>query len=148
MTDGYWIGPAFWYSSLVLSVLAILLSSSQSFIFTSLNEPNQEQNSIGDYRRHLALITIVSDHPSSVVGEIPSLRGQRLCVPRWKMVFVWQSPMMLMAYAVCFFLLGLIVYICTPLFRGEVSSNDAKVFRIRCFLQHHITAFLYLKNGL
>jgi len=34
--------------------------------------------------------------------------------------------MMLMAYAVCFFLVGLTIYICTPLFNGEVSSPGGK----------------------
>lgn len=36
-------------------------------------------------------------------------------VPRRKMVFTWQAPVMFMAYAVCGFLGGLTVLVCTPL---------------------------------
>jgi len=42
------------------------------------------------------------------------------------MVFIWQAPMMLMAYAACFFLIGLTIYVCTPLLNGEVSSPGGK----------------------
>jgi hypothetical protein len=124
--SGYWLGPALWYSSLVLSILAILLSSSQAFIFTSLNEPTAELHSDGDYRRYLALIM---DIPTSRSGEDEGT--QRASVsgfkPRWKMVFTWQSPMMFMAYGVLFFLLGLTLYVCTPFFNGEVWTAGVKV---------------------
>lgn len=45
------------------------------------------------------------------------------------MVFTWQAPMMLMAYAVIFFLAGLTVYVCTPLFKGEATTFGGKVRR-------------------
>jgi hypothetical protein len=111
----------------VLSVVAILLSSSQAFIFSALNTPTAGYNSSGDFRRYLALIVAAPNSESTWKWE--NIRPEELseCVPRWKMVFTWQAPMMLMAYAVAFFLAGLTVYICTPLFNGEVSTPGAKV---------------------
>lgn len=43
------------------------------------------------------------------------------------MVFTWQAPMMLMAYAVTSFMGGLLVYVCTPLFNGEFGAPEFKV---------------------
>ncbi len=34
----YWLGPAAWYSSLVLSISAVLLSSSEAFIFSTIRD--------------------------------------------------------------------------------------------------------------
>ncbi|KAH7342726.1 hypothetical protein BKA65DRAFT_595791 [Rhexocercosporidium sp. MPI-PUGE-AT-0058] len=124
-TNGFWIGPALWYSSLVLSIVAILLSSSQAFIFSALNTPSVGLNSSGDFRRYLSLILVVP--PRAILPEgfhAESLRG---CGPRWKMVFTWQAPMMLMAYAVIFFMAGLTVYVCTPLFNGEARTDGGKM---------------------
>ena len=107
----------------MLSFFAILLSSSQAFIFNSLAPPSSDRKSNGDYWRYLALIIkdskqVERDYSSGICQE---------CTPRWKMVFVWQSSMMLMAYATIFFLAGLTVYVCTPLFNGEISTAGAKV---------------------
>jgi hypothetical protein len=127
LSNQYWEGPAFWYCSLVLSVTAILLSSSQAFIFSALNAPTAGLNSSGDIRRYLALILVTSKQQASLCSEnFPSGAFQD-SHPRWKMVFTWQAPMMLMAYAVMFFLAGLTTYVCTPLFRGEFPNDEAKV---------------------
>ena len=128
-TDGYWIGPALWYFTLVLAIVAILLSSSQAFIFSALNTPSLAHNSPGDFRRYLALILAIP--PEDFLSWDDS-RPTALddCLPRWKMVFTWQAPMMLMAYAVACFMAGLMVYVCTPLLNGEVDTPGAKV-RVR-----------------
>lgn len=46
---------------------------------------------------------------------------------KWNMVFTWQAPMMLMAYAVMSFLTGLVIYVCTPLYDGRVFDDAGKV---------------------
>lgn len=40
-------------------------------------------------------------------------------VPRRKMVFTWQAPLMFMSYSVCAFLAGLTVLVGVPIVRGE-----------------------------
>lgn len=49
----------------------------------------------------------------------PERSGVGSWKPRWKMVFTWQCPMMFMSYSVCLFLLGLTMFVCTPLIRGD-----------------------------
>jgi len=77
--------------------------------------------------------------PISITAS--SLRGERAegvdpegvrgtakeCSPRWKMVFTWQAPMMFMAYGVCFFIVGLTLYVCGPFFEGEMWTAGTKV---------------------
>lgn len=117
-----------WYSSLVLSVFAILLSSSQAFIFNALNRPTLKPKSSGDYRRYLSMIMAHADL-ESIQSDRQSPRLDELshAIPRWIMVFTWQAPMMFMAYAVTLFLIGLTFYVCTPLFNGEVTTQGGKV---------------------
>ena len=43
--------------------------------------------------------------------------------PAWNMVFMWQCPMMFMSYSLTMYLLGLTLYICSPLITGDWGSN-------------------------
>ena len=54
--------------------------------------------------------------------------------PRWKMVFTWQCPVMFMSYSVCFYLVGLTIFVCTPLIRGSEWNTGANVSFDRVFL--------------
>ncbi|KAI1377435.1 hypothetical protein F4677DRAFT_57693 [Hypoxylon crocopeplum] len=49
-------------------------------------------------------------------------------VVRWNMVFTWQAPMMLLAYSVIAFLVGLTVYICAPLYGDGLRGREAAIF--------------------
>lgn len=145
IVDAYWLAPAFWYSSLILSILGIMLAAQQTAVLQLLGKPpliQQTINSdyapeIADVRRFLPLIlrevarsaessssrraeSAASWDGDSVVGEWR---------PRWKMVFVWQCPSMFMSYSVCFFLAGLTLFVCTPLIRGDTwnSASDVAV---------------------
>ena len=51
-----------------------------------------------------------------LLTETQELRKARY-IPRKKMVFTWQGPLMFMSYSVCAFLAGLTVLVCTPLIR-------------------------------
>lgn len=123
--DAYWLVAALWYGTLIMSIFAILLASSQAFIFSSLAPPSVGLGSAGDYTKYLDLILVVRDrqYVRRDREQIPA--HQRL--PQAKMLFTWQAPMMLMGYSVIFFVGGLTVYVCTPLFRGTIPSDDTKV---------------------
>ncbi|TAQ86448.1 hypothetical protein B7494_g5222 [Chlorociboria aeruginascens] len=127
ISNRFWIGSACWYSSLVLSIIAILLSSSQAFIFNALNPPSLQLQSGGDFRRYLALIMVIPPSRLQRIEQDTWRTHPQDYVIRWKMVFTWQAPMMLMSYASLFFLVGLTVYVCTPLFRGEVATTGGKI---------------------
>jgi len=132
VTDAYWLASAFWYSSLVLSILGILLASQQTTVLQLLGRP--PTNTLGGYaekndvRRFLPLILtkvrprILQDTES--VDDGYHLGQWR---PRWKMVFIWQCPIMFMSYSVCFFLAGLTLFVCTPLIRGDNWSTASNV---------------------
>jgi hypothetical protein len=86
-------------------------------------------NSSGDFRRYLALILVALPDRMRSLEEDSRRDSPKNYAIRWKMVFTWQAPMMLMAYAVIFFLAGLTVYVCTPLFKGEATTSGGKVRR-------------------
>lgn len=46
---------------------------------------------------------------------------------RWNMVFTWQAPIMLMSYSVVFFLLGLTIFVITPLYDGRNFDGESRV---------------------
>jgi hypothetical protein len=46
---------------------------------------------------------------------------------RWNMVFTWQAPIMLMSYSVVFFLMGLTIYVLTPLYDGREFDGESRV---------------------
>jgi hypothetical protein len=79
--------------------------------------------------RYLALIIVVPPDRLLHGAENSMGEGSQNYAIRWKMVFTWQAPMMLMAYSVIFFLAGLTVYVCTPLFNGEANTPGGKVRR-------------------
>lgn len=47
--------------------------------------------------------------------------------PRWKMMFIWQCPIMFMSYSVLFFLAGLTIFVCTPLIRWNGWNTGSNV---------------------
>ncbi|KAK3369948.1 hypothetical protein B0H63DRAFT_497164 [Podospora didyma] len=132
----HWLGPAAWYASLVLSLSALFLSSSFSFVFSTIkNSPTRPalSNEVAMVARlsrlvlYLQLLAVVPQGKmvaSSIVP--PPTQALRVAI-RWKMVFTWQAPMMLMAYSVIGFLMGLLIYVCTPLYDGRDFDGESKV---------------------
>ncbi|KAI2470336.1 hypothetical protein F4781DRAFT_441928 [Annulohypoxylon bovei var. microspora] len=170
----HWIGPAAKYCSLVLSLFAILLSASQSFIFTAIIEKRSRadrgvqpqylardldmvcrimkksrtlssaaatprvwgsfyltESESGDDNREIGGQKRVPKQlrwgtlPSITVNDNSSDIEVRI---RWNMVFTWQAPMMLLAYSVIAFLMGLTVYVCTPLYSEGLRGKEAAIF--------------------
>ncbi len=117
----------------MLSILGILLSAQQAAVLNLMGElPRKSAVSLATVhvRRYLALMLSETGRQSgcSERGD-PQPGRDRLGVwrPHWKMVFIWQCPIMFMSYSVCLFLAGLTILVCTPLIRGGESSTDAKV---------------------
>ena len=106
--EAYWLTHGFWHSSLIFSVLGILLSASEVTVLNLLGpieiRPKPLDNSA--YARYMPLL----------MTETLESRKARY-IPRKKMVFTWQGPLMFMSYSVCAFLAGLTVLVCTPLIR-------------------------------
>ena len=137
--EAYWLSPACWHCSLVLSVLGILVSTQQSFVLETVGPPPTENTHYSrSLRKYLPLV--LTQVLTSRQREDPQREGsaeQRiLYAPRWKMVFTWQCPTMFMSYSVCLFLLGLTIYVCTPLIRGDNWGDGDRVsfFLVKSFV--------------
>jgi hypothetical protein len=109
--EAYWITHGLWHGSLVLSVLGILIAAQQVAVLNFLGPlPSSKQIRQVDARLDRYLPVLLS------------YNGSRY-LPRKKMVFTWQCPLMFMSYSVCSFLGGLTVLVCTPLIKREGSWN-------------------------
>lgn len=128
--DAYWLAPSLWYSSLVLSILGLLLSTQQIsvlYLLDTEDAPSEPGSNKMDIGRYLPLmLTEVRQHsyPVELQRNMQEIKKWR---PRWKMVFTWQCPIMFMSYSVCSYLAGLTIYVCTPLIRGDGWNAGSNV---------------------
>jgi len=133
--DAYWLASAFWFSSLILSILGILLPAQQITVLRLLGKPSASSkhalNTTEEIRRFLPLFLTKKEEPSPRTGLYPGSNELGEWRPRWKMVFTWQCPIMFMSYSVCFFSAGLTIYVCTPLIRRDSWSANSNVSQRR-----------------
>ena len=135
-----------------------MLAAQQVTVLQVLGKPPLTQQTVNsdyalekaDVRRFLPLILREVVRPaessssrraeSAASWEGDSIVGEWR--PRWKMVFVWQCPLMFLSYSLCFFLAGLTLFVCTPLIRGDTwnSASDVSLFSART--HHWVTGFL------
>ena len=120
--DAYWLTSAFWYSSLVLSILGVLQSAQQIAVLQLLGQlPTRANDGLkhgAKVRRYLPLM----------MSEVSKRNVNAQCLvdrdrvgewkPRYKMIFTWQCSTMLLSYSIIFFLAGLTILVCTPLIKG------------------------------
>ncbi|KAK4162952.1 hypothetical protein QBC43DRAFT_320748 [Cladorrhinum sp. PSN259] len=71
--------------------------------------------------------------------ETEAVEMQPVVQVRWNMIFTWQAPMMLLSYSIIAFIVGLTVYICTPLYDNlgqtwDELSKAAVVYLVACGL--------------
>ncbi|KAF1977177.1 hypothetical protein BU23DRAFT_500977 [Bimuria novae-zelandiae CBS 107.79] len=125
--EAHWLTHGLWHSSLILAVLGILLSASEVTVLyilgpthSSTVKPHQLKPFLTRYQ---PLLLSLTNNPTQIF------------VPRRKMVFTWQGPLMFMSYSVCTFLAGLTVLVCTPLIRFK---------RDDCWNAGHNIAVIYL----
>ncbi|KIN02868.1 hypothetical protein OIDMADRAFT_52694 [Oidiodendron maius Zn] len=99
----HWLGPAAWYSAFVMSLFAILLSSFQAFIFSTIK--------LASGRRSLAKELLMIARVRQITDQVAGNNGgkgdgelnkqpRRQVKIRWNMALTWQAPVMLMDYAI------------------------------------------------
>lgn len=126
--DSYWLASAFWYCSLVLSILAILTSAQQIGVLDLLDSRQTDRKPASArlrVRRYLPLMLTEVPPRNNGAGYDENDIGEWR--PRWKMVFTWQCSIMFLAYSVTFYLVGLTIFICTPLIRRDTWSTGSNV---------------------
>lgn len=118
IADAYWLTHGFWHMSLILSILGILLSASEVTVLDLLGPLTLPPTP--SHAPALSNIDVVVDRYRPLLLS-PTTSGSvaQHYVPRRKMVFTWQAPVMFMSYSVCAFLGGLTILVCTPFIRHE-----------------------------
>ena len=120
LSTSYWAGPALWYGSIVLALMAVMLGAQQvMFLPDSL-----DANAARDFRKRLMV------HG----GRREKKRGAELLDPRQSMLFAWQAPLMCLSCSVVFFHAGLLSVVVSPLARKREWGDEAKV----CGLLEHL----------
>ncbi|KAK3940916.1 hypothetical protein QBC46DRAFT_312694 [Diplogelasinospora grovesii] len=137
----YWVGPAFWYASLSTSICGIFLSAQQLSMLSLIGElpaGGYEMMSARMLERHLNQMlahrkkqglrrlvreTAAAEEEEEGRGGEAQNEGKEwtLC---WRLVFTWQCPMMFIAYATLFYIIGLTVVVCTPLIWEDFGPNS------------------------
>ena len=140
LMEAYWLTPAFWYSSLILSILGVIQSAQQLAVLQLLGPPSsssiktdhKDLSERDNIRRYLPIMLSEVSRPPQTDAET---LGQEAAAaadvgewkPRWKMIFTWQCPIMFMSYSVMFFILGLTIFVCTPLVREKEWGTGSNV---------------------
>ena len=134
LEEAYWLAPALWHSSLVISILGILLSAQQLTVLDLLGQPQQLVKVEGPVEHLPAARIKIGRFLPLMLTEVVNHREPRglpsasdvvnRWTPRWKMVFAWQCPAMFMSYATSLYLGGLTVYVCSPLIQGRWDSGS------------------------
>ncbi|KAK2600875.1 hypothetical protein N8I77_010379 [Diaporthe amygdali] len=147
----HWLGPASWYASLIMSFCAVLLSSSEHFLYAATRDHAQHS----DLRRRLNMVLKINGgspgdlllpttpppspaQPRPVAqsasnAQTPAAARLQTNKPpvrarvRWNMVFTWQAPMMLLSYSLIAFVVGLTICVLTPLYDGRDYDDACKV---------------------
>jgi hypothetical protein len=103
--------------SLILAILGILLSASEVTVLDLLGPlalpPPSHAQALSN------IDGIVDRYRPLLMSPTTASTTAQHYVPRWKMVFTWQAPVMFMSYSVCAFLGGLTILVCTPFIRHE-----------------------------
>ena len=105
----FWLAKMFWHWSLIASFFS-LISSAQQRLLREL--PQQAPGAVVDDDRMQNLVQaslqlVLSSDPTHKKDAQP---------PSLQMIWVWQSPTMLMSYAWMLFFLGYALHILTPVF--------------------------------
>lgn len=137
MDASFWLARLFWYSSLWLSVFA-LVSFSQQRMLDQIHDPHHADDD-EHWKRLLHLFLRSSRRNDNADVELGG--GGSSLVPDRKLIWVWQNPMMLMSYSWALFLLGYGLYFVTSLLPQSALDKKSEVVSIASIA---IGALVYL----
>ncbi|KAH8747401.1 hypothetical protein BGZ57DRAFT_935655 [Hyaloscypha finlandica] len=131
--SSFWLARLFWNCSLWLSIFA-LISSAQSRLLEEF--PESDQASLAEIEVWRLLRFMLKPSTSSTAktglvdvehanteGEIPP----KSLGPNLWLIWLWQSPTMLMSFSWLFFLIGYEVYLLTPLIEWSSWSGECTI---------------------
>jgi hypothetical protein len=99
----HWLGPACWYSSLVLAVASIFSGGQQNMIIEQLKDND-----------------VLKCHHRTFWGPRSGSRWARV-------LFAWEAPFIFLHYSMILFLVGLCSHIVSPVVFEMEYNNNTKV---------------------
>lgn len=147
--DGdFWVARAMWYCSLSLSIWAIIASLQQNTLLSAL-PPRTVPSEVSKHDLDFVTQAILKRPPHS---SLPTNSRESPIPPgpaSWAMLYVWQSPLMLMSYAWVMFLIALTLHVCTPLIEKHKWGNDTKACSTYLYvLRRTLTALSRLQSSI
>ncbi|KAK7937257.1 uncharacterized protein PG986_014125 [Apiospora aurea] len=122
-TDGStWVVFASWYFSLVLSILSLITAGQHSAVLYTLLGPGSEMSSQHVRRQTLLRLTTTT----TITGKGSDDRNNETLSPSLRMIYIFQTPVMKMAWSVVMFNLGLILHVTSPLRQDSPGARDPR----------------------
>ena len=126
----YWLAQALFYSSLSLSVWAVITASQQTTLINALRPTDKLQ--LEEVYSTAQIILRFRTDLDDIEGYASSYyRGpESLGRKGWtamNILYVWQSPLMLMSWAWFSLLVGLTLHVCSPLIAGNASRDEVRI---------------------
>ena len=124
--NSFWLAAGLWYCSLFLAIFGILVASQQIAVLDILGLPHPTGN-VTKLEEDVARKKVERFLPLMLTR---TRRGAWEI--RWKMVFVWQCGIQFLSYSIFSYIIGLTLYVCSPLIQGE-WGEQAKVCPLVAF---------------
>jgi hypothetical protein len=125
-----------WYFSLVLAILSLITAGQQSALIHTLVGREEDLFTNLHTKAILKLVAVNSTYASATKDSEPddssdssktlSVGDEQETQPSVIMMYMWQNPVMLMAWSVVIFLLGLTLHVTSPLRHDLSGINNRK----------------------
>ena len=126
----YWLAQALFYSSLSLSVWAVIIASQQTTLLNAIRPTDKLQ--LEEVYSTAQIILRFKTDPDDIEGYAsayyrgPEALGKKGWTAR-NIIYVWQCPLMLMSWAWGTLLVGLTLHVCAPLIAGDATWDEVRI---------------------
>lgn len=131
----FWISHPLWHFSLSLSIIALISSAHQRLLEKLPNTKEITTNL--SVNETLGLLRVILRPARNISGECTDIeKGESLprLVPSNRLIWVWQSPVMLMSLSWFWFLIGFLCHLLKPIFTCDLKKAQKGV---SCHLLPH-----------
>ncbi|KAH7412173.1 hypothetical protein DE146DRAFT_772181 [Phaeosphaeria sp. MPI-PUGE-AT-0046c] len=125
--DAPWTVFSAWYLSLILAILSLITAGQHAALIHTLPPPSNEDPA-ARIRAHAVLrfVAVIAEPQQKGAPKSPSTKKAEDATASIKMMYIWQNPIMLMAWSVVTFIVGLTLVVTSPLRRDKPGINDRK----------------------
>lgn len=135
----FWVSQTFWHCSLSFSIIA-LISSAHQRLLERFPSTQEEADDLTECQLRAILRVFLRPNRPRGSGDVDQERGAEAMESDGCLVWVWQTPMMLMSFSWFWFLVGYVLYIMRPLIGHDMHSTiDSNMKSVVCSLQQSPT---------